>query len=780
MARLPITTRVAVDRLDADETERMATELLGAPPSRRPCCSPCWLDRPATRCSSSNWSATAPGDDLPSTLHELLRARIGDLPDTRAGCSGGRGHPGRPADVALLAPDRRGDPGRDRGGTARGHRPARARGARGRCRRVRAPGVRRGRLRRAAADRAAHLAPPRGRGTRAGRRPRRDLGTSDVAAELARHWLSADDVGRALDASVAAGLAAREMFAFEDAQASFARAAELTDRVDSHHDRAWLLGEAAQAAHLAGDSDEAIRLATAALEVTEEPAARAALCERLGAFHYLAGHGEDAEAWLHRALDRLPDDADDQLSARVHAGLAMFTAAWSRWTRPSAGARRRARRGPSVRCPPRGGPAPQRARQRARPAGRRTTPRSPTCATALTIAAEVGGPDDLALAYVNLTHVLGLAGRLDEVADTGRTASAELARIGLTRQIGSVLTANACEALLDTGRLDEAPRSSPRPWPGDPGASWPRRCTCRPVGSRPWPATWMSPGSTVSRPAWSWRPRTPPTPGGAPAPSAPPRSSSGRDGPRPPTVLVTRRAGADRRAPTRSCSPGGWWRWAARAVADFAESHRDRESRRQVADMQRSARRGRRSRHRGDDGVRRRAGRVAAGRVVPALQCRRPAAVGPPRRTCGTPPVAGPTRPTPAGARPRPGCAPAATRSRSPPCATRTGGRPCLRPGDCSRRSGPSPAGTGSTCRTRSPTRPTRRPLAAYALTTREVEVLGCLVAGLTNGEIADRLFISCQDRERARQQHPPQAGRLGTTGSRPGRPPAGRRRGRT
>ena len=238
---------------------------------------------------------------------------------------------------------------------------------------------------------------------------RGDLDRGDVAAELARHWLRADDLERALDSSVTAGLAAREMYAFEDARANFARAAELSTRVDSDHDRAWLLGEAAQAAHLTGDSDEAIRLATSALEITDDPAARASLCERLGAFNYLAGHGEDAEQWLHRALDLLPDGAADELSARVHAGLALFAAAWSRmdeaeqWSTAGLTVARRcgARREEglllnalgSVLAPP-GRP---RRRHRAPPGGARDRRR-------------LGGPDDLALPTSTSRHVLGLAG----------------------------------------------------------------------------------------------------------------------------------------------------------------------------------------------------------------------------------------------------------------------------------------------------------------------------------------------------------------------------------
>ena len=75
---------------------------------------------------------------------------------------------------------------------------------------------------------------------------------------------------------------------------------------------------------------------------------------------------------------------------------------------------------------------------------------------ALTMARTNGSADDLALAYVNLTHMLGLAGDLDEVAEIGREGSRLLTRFGLASQFGSVLEANACEALVNSGRLEEA------------------------------------------------------------------------------------------------------------------------------------------------------------------------------------------------------------------------------------------------------------------------------------------------------------------------------------
>ncbi len=458
LARLPIATRVALERLDAAETEQMAADLLDAPlepellrsVQARSAGNPLFIEQLVRHGGQG---------ELPSTLQELLLVRVADLPDSSRRLLAAAAALGRPADVALLARTAAATQSDAEAGL---HAAIdqhvlelRPEGTIGFAHPAFGEVVYAGLLpteRVSLHGRAAVALEESAAGGAVGR--------GDVAAELARHWFCADDLPRALDASVIAGLAAREMYAFEDAQTDFARAAELTTRVESEHDPSWLLGEAAQAAHLSGDSDEAIGLASEALEICDDASRRASLCERLGAFHYLAGHGEAAEEWLHRALDLLPDQrphdqAADALSARVHAGLAMYCAAWSRMDEAerwcAAGldvARRgRARRAEGLLLNALGIVLGHRGEHQAGIEHLRA---------ALAIAAEVGGADDLGLAYVNLTHVLALAGRLDEVADTSRAGSDELGRIGLARQIGSVLSANACEALLDTGRVAEA------------------------------------------------------------------------------------------------------------------------------------------------------------------------------------------------------------------------------------------------------------------------------------------------------------------------------------
>ncbi len=276
------------------------------------------------------------------------------------------------------------------------------------------------------------------------------------AGELARHWLGVGDYHRALDAAVEAGAVAEEMYAFGDAVSAYTRAVELAEQVpDSGHDLGRLMSRAAQAAHLVGDSDHAVRLAEQAFAITEESADRMLLCERLGSFQFIAGHGEQAREWYERALELRPDDRPSALVAKVYAGLALLAVGWSRNAEAEEWARRglaitdriEARREEGLLRIALGTVAGIRGDFEAGIAELRV---------AVAIAEDVGAPDDLAIGYVHLTHLLGLSGRLDTVAEANRAAGETLTRMGMSRQLGSLLRANACEALIDSGRLDEA------------------------------------------------------------------------------------------------------------------------------------------------------------------------------------------------------------------------------------------------------------------------------------------------------------------------------------
>ena len=738
MARLPVAVTVVLDRLDADQTEQMATELGGAP------LEPELLQSLLARSAGNplfveHLMRHGARADLPSTLHDLLRARVADLPDTSRRLLDAAAVLRRPTDDVLLA--------RTAGVSL----------------------VDAGVGLRAAIDQ--HVMELRSDGTLALAHPafaevvyagllpsarvvlhgRAALalenfvdggaaGRGDVAAELARHWLRADNLARAFDASVAAGVAAREMYAFEDAQANFTRAADLTVQVENEHDRGWLLGEAAQAAHLAGDSDEAIRLASAALELGEDPVVRATLCERLGIFYYLAGRSQDAEKWLHRALELLPEDGHDDLSARVHAGLAMFAAAWSRideaeqWCAAGLVVARRcgARREEGLLLNALGSVLGHRGHHEAGIGHLRE---------ALAIAADVGGPDDLALAYVNLTHVLGLAGRLEEMADASRAGSEELGRIGLARQIGSVLAANACEALLDTGRVDEA-----RVLVGQAMSRHPRGIMAAPLHLLAARLSTLAGDLDV---AWENSEQARLIMEAENAPDAWRRIGTegaveielwaGRPGAAHQLVVdeLELLEGTD-----EALFTGRLIALGRRAVADFAESHRDLESRPHIDAMTNSL-----------DGAR---GRGAAGTTASddafvtwqEAESTRITQRDDPRpwaRLVDQWRVAG-RRPDLAYARWREAEARLAGGKDAEAIATL--------------RDAHARAAELAAHRLLEEIRSLARwhrielvdkagvdadatPLAAYALTSREVEVLGCLIGGLTNGEIAQRPFIS-------------------------------------
>ena len=194
--------------------------------------------------------------------------------------------------------------------------------------RVPAPGVPRGRVRRAAAGRTTASAPGRRRGARpaegrtggarGGRRDRPALAPGRRPP-------------RALDAVVAAGHAYERLYAFADAQASYSRAIDLLHAVPNELDAVDLRTRAGECASLVRDTPAAIRPdRRGRWPAPRRPAGPGGAAQRLGSFHFLAGDGPAAESAFREALGLLPPEETSALAARLHAGLALLAAAWSR------------------------------------------------------------------------------------------------------------------------------------------------------------------------------------------------------------------------------------------------------------------------------------------------------------------------------------------------------------------------------------------------------------------------------------------------------------------
>ena len=276
-----------------------------------------------------------------------------------------------------------------------------------------------------------------------------------VAGEVARHWHRAGDSGRAFSASVAAGASYERLFAFADAHASYALALELLDAAPADADRCHLLARAAETVSLAGNPAEAVRLIRLALDSTEDPTQRAALLERLGSFHYLAGDGTAAGVAFRQALELLPAGETSLIAAQVYAALGLMAAAWSRFDEAEQACVEALRISRAVGA----------RREEGRTlnamglvaAGRGDTSRGVSLLReALSLAREVEDAYDIGTAYVHLSHVLGIGGRLDEAFELCHEGDTVLGRFGQSRLSGTLLLCNTSDALIKAGRLDEA------------------------------------------------------------------------------------------------------------------------------------------------------------------------------------------------------------------------------------------------------------------------------------------------------------------------------------
>ncbi len=273
---------------------------------------------------------------------------------------------------------------------------------------------------------------------------------------LARHWDAAGFPDEAGPAALAAADVANRRWAFDDAAALYRRAESLATVADAAAlARIRLAG--ARASALAGDVGGAVELLRRAIDDAPAPALRAEILTTLAAVHFVAGQGEAADAALAeaRALLDGADRTDGALVAAVLAWSARVAAAWSRTDDAETFGRQ-------------GLAAAEDAGQRrfagiahnALGVAAALTGRLPDAVThlraALAAAREAGGADDLVAAYVNLGHVLGMSGDAEGQYAVCRTGIDELGRWGVLRHSGSVLMANAVEALLRLGRLEEA------------------------------------------------------------------------------------------------------------------------------------------------------------------------------------------------------------------------------------------------------------------------------------------------------------------------------------
>ena len=159
---------------------------------------------------------------------------------------------------------------------------------------------------------------------------------AQTAAELATHWDQSHDLAQALPAALAAGVAAEQSLAFAEALRHLERALELWELVPEvaaglSLDRAGLLEQTAEAAHLAGDQQRAVALiqaALASLDGAAEPVRAGLLAARLGA--YLMWAGDEALAAYQQAVDLVPAQPPTAARARVLAGQASVLSLASR------------------------------------------------------------------------------------------------------------------------------------------------------------------------------------------------------------------------------------------------------------------------------------------------------------------------------------------------------------------------------------------------------------------------------------------------------------------
>lgn len=285
-----------------------------------------------------------------------------------------------------------------------------------------------------------------------------------IDARLAHHWHRAGDTGRAFVATVAAARAADRLRGYSEAHDHWLRAARLGGALPAPDGLTPVacIERAAEAAHLAGDHDQAIALIGELLDdaatrsddpTTDRTVAR--LHGRRGQVLLAAGRSAEAVAEFRQAVALLPDDA-----ARDRAEVLSGYSAALRHTGALAASRQVGEE--ALAQARQAGVASAEARALAdvgfslaymenREAGRAAL------RTALEVAERAGEAADIARAHLNLAELL--SGPLNELEQGVRVALAGAERVGvlgLARTEGVALLSHAANGLFRLGDWDRA------------------------------------------------------------------------------------------------------------------------------------------------------------------------------------------------------------------------------------------------------------------------------------------------------------------------------------
>jgi DNA-binding CsgD family transcriptional regulator len=291
-----------------------------------------------------------------------------------------------------------------------------------------------------------------------------------VDARLAHHWQSAGDVQRAAAATVAAAEAAGRVRGYAEAHRHWLRAARLAgESTAAPVSRSGCLERAAEAAHLAGDADQAVALLAERLRMAETPDEpgdldKALLHARTGQYLVAAGRGGEAALAFGRATALLPAVGAEQERAEVLGGHA--SALWT--AGDFAAAQATAER--ALQLARRMGLAVEEARALATlgfSLAYREDPEAGENALreSLAVAERAADPREVARAYRSLAELLsGPLNELDRGIEIARVGIERVRALGLVRSAGVGLISVAANGLFRRGRWDEADSAIAEAW----------------------------------------------------------------------------------------------------------------------------------------------------------------------------------------------------------------------------------------------------------------------------------------------------------------------------